>query len=153
MNKLKSFTIIELIVVLIISSILIVLITSVYSNFNKYFQKSLANQKAANEILWISVRLKSDIINSEYVIANNNSLILQYKDRTVTYDIYSDKIVFSNGLIQDSIKVKISDINTGFISPGIVNYLYFTYDYKGQQYVFCQNKTYSNRCLFNIINK
>lgn len=144
----KAFTILELLVVLIISSVLAFLSVGIVTNFSLYFKKSLAQQGVMNDMLLLSMRLKEDMVKADVITGNAEMIKIYNNNKVRTYEFYPDKIFVSDENIADSIFLKTTGIQVEHLSAGIVNYLEIHIAEGEQEYVIIQHKTYSSTFLF-----
>lgn len=147
-NRLKGFTLIELIVVLLISSLLIFISLSTFFNFNNYLNRNLKEEQTANELFWFISHFKDDIERSQFIEGNSEILRLHFEGHTDIYEIYKNKVVRYNQNVSDTVHIDVKEIDVKHILPGFVDYISIKFNCNGVNYSFIQNKTYSNSFLF-----
>ena len=92
-KKMKAFTLTETIFGLLISSLLIGVIYTVFTTFNKQFAMFQQQQLQSNAYMLFDATFKQDIYKSNYISYENEQLILESnKEDTKIYTIKSDSI-------------------------------------------------------------
>ncbi|HEY4789563.1 MAG TPA: prepilin-type N-terminal cleavage/methylation domain-containing protein [Bacteroidales bacterium] len=153
MRELKGFTIIELIVVLVVSSILITICLKVYTDFNRYINRTLKQQASVNKVVWFAIRFKEDIFKADYITGDMETMTIVCTSHKISYNFFPNKVLIERdeGLLVDTVYLNIKDINIGYIKPGIINYVEFEYNSNDEPntFTFSSSKRYSARFLFD----
>jgi prepilin-type N-terminal cleavage/methylation domain-containing protein len=115
-GRLKGFTLLEVLIALVISSILFGMVLSVFSSlknvYSDKFQKSSHNQ----EFLQVVTLLQTDFENSDYLILSEDSFcFLRNKGDTLRYIFLSDGFIRSIANISDTITLNIQPKEIVFV--------------------------------------
>lgn len=106
MKRLASFTIIELLVSMLISSIIISLAYVVYHRSEVSFRKSLDQYTRNNELLQLQVLFNLDCFNVGQAKLNDDKLEIESSDQEkVYYWLTDNKIIRKTKLVIDTFKV------------------------------------------------
>jgi len=128
MKKLKAFTVIELIMSLLISSVVIAIAFYAFLFLNKQFIRYNSRSGEINEYIIFKTAVENDLKNSEYLLDSTGLLVFKGTNNSdIIYQVSGDYIVRQNEFSIDTFKIA----NTGFIasydpkSNNIINGLLF----------------------------
>lgn len=90
MKKLPAFTMIELLVTIVISSIVIGFALGIYYQVNGYFSKNSRQQEDINKIVTFQSVLYNDMEIAKEVYCLSDRITLTYRDNLITYKFYDE---------------------------------------------------------------
>ena len=155
MNKLKAFTVLEIIIVLLISGIVIALSLNIYLNMEKLFYRILSDGNKYNEIMFFHNRLKNDFDKAKYVKIEIDELIIYKEDwDIIKYNLGSDYLTVSANNITDTLKLKIKNYNFEYLNEEsrLISDFSLELKYNNNNFPFYFTKKYSNKVLFEYNN-
>lgn len=156
--KLKSFTLVEVLIVIVIT--LVVILTG-FSFLKIAFKQSSNEIKVKSEDSYIFnqlFQLRTDFIYSNKASFSNNILILKKSlQDSVIYNIQRDYYLRHQKNKVDTVRVKIqveyvNNVLSQKLSLNLVDKLYFTYLYKKKTYQLYLRKVYSSQQMVSIIS-
>jgi prepilin-type N-terminal cleavage/methylation domain-containing protein len=110
--KFKAFTLIEIVIVLVISSTVITLAMWSYLNVAKYLKTYAENEHQNQELALFITHFSMDLDEASQVVENRDYLQLQFENNTpVEYDFYSDKIIRYCNNFPDTFLVSIRQVD------------------------------------------
>lgn len=99
-KRMKAFTLTETIFGLLISSVLIGVIYTVFTTFNKQFSMFQSQQLQSNAYVLFDATFKQDMYKANAIHFKNEQLILEnYKEETKTYTFKKDSITRNSEVI------------------------------------------------------
>jgi len=111
-NKLHAFTVLELIVVMIISSIVIMALFTVMSNTQQLFQMSVSQSYKEVELFDFTQLLIHDMQKANAVYRHGDEIVLELGPKKYVYE-FSDEIVVRNrGAVADTFYITVQDIES-----------------------------------------
>ena len=152
MNRLKAFTVIEIITVLLISGIVISLSLSIFLNFEKIFRQLLSDSSKYSEIMFFHRRIKNDFDRAKYITYNQDELVLHnVNNNIVKYNLGNEYLTINTNTNIDTLKVNIKDCSVEYINEEskLITSFFLILKLKGNDFPLFFNKEYSNRILFN----
>lgn len=111
MNKLKSYTIIELLISMMVISIIVYISYSFFSLFTKQFDFFRNTEDTFLEFSFFKKTLQNDFFQAKQIEATNNNIQLVFHDKKVEYSIKED-LVYRIEKSIDSFSVNISNVKT-----------------------------------------
>jgi prepilin-type N-terminal cleavage/methylation domain-containing protein len=106
MKRIKAFTLVELIVAMVFSSIIITLAYSVFSNTNRSFRKALNQYGKSNELLLLQSVLNQDCNKARLVLFGNGKMIVEDIDHNrINYTITTERVIRNSGLAADTFRI------------------------------------------------
>ncbi|WP_089357180.1 hypothetical protein [Ekhidna lutea] len=151
-NKLLSFTIGELLIVMIITSI--ISISLYYSYLAVYRQFILFDQKQTmlNDLSGFHDQLSYDFNLSEKAIINGGILMLFFEEKEISYSINSNSIVRTQSSLKEEIKLDIHSRGYKFKGEavngsGLIDRLELKFDYLNHEYRWIILKEYDAHTL------
>lgn len=147
-EKLKSFTIAELLVVLIITSILSISLYYAFLALSQMLFSYEKNQEEIHEIDSFYAKMKTDIDASQTMLLRGNTLTLALSDKTVYYSINSRNIQRRNPSGIDELEANIlaksflsqNEINNG--SSVLIDQVKLKLEYKSRIFNWAFSKEY-----------
>jgi len=129
MLKIKAFTIIELVVTMVITSIVIGIAVALYLSLDFYFRDTISEYDKDNNILLTGSMIKHDIINAKEIVRNNSGFtVIITKNKKIRYDISDQHIIREINNLPDTILCSVNDLtintledNTGLVNEIIIN--------------------------------
>jgi len=157
MSRLKAFTMVELLVVMVLSGILVGL---AFLMFQIIQQQFVTYQTSGNSALTsdnIQRLIQYDFQYADLVKTNNNQLICQHTDRTIHYLFEEQNIIRwleNRDLPEDTFKINTKDLTCFFnnkpIENGVVNKCSVNIRYSNSWLTIHQHKTYSAQQLMSL---
>lgn len=152
MNKLKSFTLIELIVALVISSVVILLSFWFLTNSQHYLYVEEENLSSKNQSLTFLSRFERDVAMCDYIEYKNHGFDIITNDSVKSsYYLEDDFIVVEKDNVNDTLFAEISNIDTicvynklGLI---IIQDILFEIELKSQKASIIMHKEYYSKFL------
>lgn len=105
MHKLKAFTLMELLVGMIISSIVIAFAYSAYSLIYKQYVSYRSVKSKVIETMQLHTVMSNDFNNSEYSTFDSNKLKLNTTNNTLTYNFIDSLIIRIDNELSDTFKL------------------------------------------------
>jgi len=96
MNKLKSFTITELIVVMVVSSIILLLVLWFFERSTESYHNINSELENSNKIYSFLSRMKREIDHSDYITYNRDELDLYINDSIFSTYLFDNKNLIKN---------------------------------------------------------
>jgi hypothetical protein len=150
-KKVTSFTVFELIITLLISSIVISLVYYTFSVLNKEFVKSEIKASGINEFILLEKALQTDFYRSQ-IIKNSldNTLQMTYADGQAIFYLINNEFVLrrQNDNI-DTFQIQVSDFVIDRVDENLelVDKLFLNLNIRGDQYFSVYKKSYSSKDL------
>lgn len=154
MNRLKAFTLVELLVGMIISAIII---TICYYGYSIIYKQYIMYRKIKSEIvktMQLDTILKEDFTESEITIYGNNVLFLIKKEGTINYEFKDSCILRIHRGITDTFRLTINDFTLHQLpisSGNVVDAFSFESKFLNEKQRFHFEKNYSAETLINTI--
>ena len=118
-KKIKAFTILELVVTMLITSIIIGVVYTSYFILNKTYTTYQAKNEKIDSIVQLNNLLKSDFAGSAKVLKSPTGIICFLQNKTVIYTITPDYIVRASS-VSDTFKIASSNIATLFENKPVI---------------------------------
>ncbi len=154
MKKLRAFTLMELLVGMIISSIVISFGYAAYTLIYKQFISYRHTKEKVMELAQFDQVLSNDLLRAEVVYFHENALQFFQKNaiRTLQYNFYDDLILRKENELTDTFKISQAQLKMHFLLPDkqlFLDQLSFDTDVFGEKEHFTFDKTYSSETLMN----
>lgn len=131
-KKLQAFTITELMVVMLISTITITAAFSAYSIIDKQFRAYGKDNEKALNLSTIKGLLSDDFLLAKEVQGNKNGIRFQMDNDSIIYAIHGNYIVRKNSILNtrnDTFAIKIEDsvfrLNNTEVENGLIDFAAF----------------------------
>lgn len=152
----KAFTIFELLVVLVITSIIIGFGLLVFLQIEKYLNQQLINNPiSVNEILFLE-EMEKEIMECDIFIGDSNEfkLVSDGGQRITKYIFYEDRIIRFSENLRDSIFISLDIISIVYNDefPEYIDKVYFDLDIYNHSRNFVLIKKYCPDVLINNDN-
>lgn len=154
MKKIKAYSLVELLVVMVIGSITIAVAYQGYILFYKqYLSFKISSGKNA-EVSTLETLLLSDMEDSKEVKKSGNGIVCFYKDKQILYSWSEDFITRKQFSVIDTFKLKNVDLKIKFnskdgIENTIIDELQFNWVNESEQFPFIFHKQYGADVLIN----
>ncbi len=150
-NKVKAFTLLEIIIVLIISSTVITLAFWSYLNVSKYLKTYNENETLNQELVLFLSHFSNDISKAYTITEEKGYLhVNYYNSDPIEYDFYEDFIIRYFQNYPDTFKV--SAVNYSYATEPLndnwISEIHLTLQASGVEYPLVFNKYYTNQQLF-----
>jgi prepilin-type N-terminal cleavage/methylation domain-containing protein len=153
MKKLRAFTLLELLIGMIISSIVIGFGYAAYSLIYKQYLVYKQVKEKIVEITQLDHVLSTDMRNAEIISFNEHTLSLFGQNQhTLEYDFQDSLIVRKENELSDTFKIPAVNIQAGFLLPGNTAFVkQFSFDAAAldEQERFRYTKNYCAETLMN----
>ena len=149
--KLKSFTLIELIITLLLSSIVLMIALFGFKLINVYTQSIKRNSEIITKVTLLRNKLNEDFFRAQQIQFDNNELIV-FKDKDIAKYQFSDSlIVLKQAQLIDTLNITTCNIKASTIKDKeLINFFEFTVLNKKDSLYLCFNKKYDNNILINL---
>jgi prepilin-type N-terminal cleavage/methylation domain-containing protein len=151
MKKIPAFTLMELLIGMIISSIVIGFGYATYSLIYKQYLGYKDVKEKIVELTQLDHVLRTDLITAEIISFNDNKLFLSGKDfKIVQYHFQDSLIVRTANEVKDTFQVSPVHIKAGFLLPDKMMFLtQFSFDAEAldEKEHFAFTKDYSSETL------
>lgn len=121
-NRLPAFTIAELIVAMIISTVLIMALYAVLSNTGTLFGTALAQSYREVQALEFVEILQSDMMHADSITGDRSQLLMYTQDNSFMYDIQDSIVIRTHDRVTDSFYVYAADISCRY-HPELTEYV------------------------------
>jgi prepilin-type N-terminal cleavage/methylation domain-containing protein len=156
-KKLPAFTLMELLIGMIISSIVI---SFGYGAYSLVYKQYLSYKKIKNEIVEVTqlnTILYTDLVKAELVSFNENELAIDRKNNSpLLYDFNNSIVLRKDVGVIDTFKIEPAIITASFVfadQKALVNAFSFEAKVWGETEHFVFEKKYSAETLMNYENK
>lgn len=110
MNKLKAFTLMEMMVVMVVSSVAISICFACFNLIQRQFLRFKERQEAFSVHLEIDRLLTKDFSDCRHILKTQQGCSCIYDSHTVSYDFLDGMIVRSDSAQRDSFNIPLSQI-------------------------------------------
>jgi prepilin-type N-terminal cleavage/methylation domain-containing protein len=112
-KRVKAFTLVEMIVVMLLTAVVIGLAYEVFQVISKSYSSFSAKNERINDVERLEHWLKRDFIRAENITAGGNKVCMIIGKDTVSY-VFTDSVVTRQGLRVDAIRIEVKNITTTF---------------------------------------
>ena len=155
-RKIKAFTILELVVVMILTSIIVGIVYSAYevvgNQYNSYRKINTQNKQVA----LLNMLLNKDFTTSHFIKCGEDKLLFYDKENKITsYDFGEQDITRNNNAFTDTFFIPSLNVEMKFLNQmqqvqnNLVDELYFESLIFNQQQAFHFKKQYAADVLIN----
>jgi prepilin-type N-terminal cleavage/methylation domain-containing protein len=150
--KIKSFTLPELMVVMVLSGIAITMAFAVYRYVDNNFTSFSISQKGLMEHKEFSALFRSEFDKSSLAGATDNTITLLFDDKTIFYHLHDGYIVREQLLRSDTFAINASGYQLSFFNEGseILDGIQIDAMYKGESINFLFLKNYDTYTIFQL---
>lgn len=110
--NIKAFTLMELIIVMLISSIGISLLYNIYSQSSIMFNKKIDANRTYTDILHLHKCLKKEIANSKSILISKTRIHAMMENNTIEYDFDNYEFIIRKHSSTDTFFIKHGKIRT-----------------------------------------
>ncbi|HET6243888.1 MAG: prepilin-type N-terminal cleavage/methylation domain-containing protein [Bacteroidetes bacterium] len=148
-KKVKAFTIIELVVVMILTSIVVGIVYSSYSIVGNQFYMYKKTGIQNSQVALLKMLLNKDFTTSQTIKKGNNELFFYQENNLILYGFGENFITRNSNAVKDTFAISPINIDTRFLNQVILNNndivdeLYFEAEIFKQQQVFQFKKQYA----------
>lgn len=154
--KLKAYTFMEIIVVMILSSIVIGATITVFLNINKFLNSSNKNLLKTNELILFDRQINADIHNADAFSIQGNEIGVFSGHSKIFYELLDSTIVRYYDYNTDTFAIKVNDFKATFFEKqkrDCRNLVLFI-DFYGLEYPLVLEKDLDKSMMVNLeINK
>ncbi len=112
MNRVKGFTIFEMLIVMVVSSIAVTLSILIWLNLQKFFSKISKESETRTEILLLKDQLREDLKTAQALHMEADGFRLSNSTEDISYRVADDYLVRESEMGTDTFKVKILEIES-----------------------------------------
>lgn len=152
-RRIKAFTITELLVVLLISTLVVACMLQLLTLTNAHTVSTLRKQDGEREIAQCLLFLSRNMRNAETVSCEDGSLSFTYPhthNRSLTFD---PNVVMEQALLHDTLSVKLTLVDTASVKNGNLYFLTACIATKQKQYNASLYKQYNRDYLINQVQR
>jgi len=151
-KKIKSFTIIELMVTIILSSLVVLLTYTFYDIIAKQFYSKKQFYQRINEVTRLHLELQDEFEKSETIrCADNEVFFVKSSGDSICYEFSDSSIIRKRNDMLDTIFLEADNIKKGYFDKdivfGVINKLCFTVKDRNDTYSFDFYKEYASDIL------
>ncbi len=149
-TRIKGFTIVEILIALIISSILILIASQIISGFNKIYYSNKTDWIKNNDLIEIARVLNYDMERCDFALRTGNNEITLTGKNNIRYLFRNDAIIRYLSDSQDSLASSCTNLRIETIQPdSIISEISFEIEYKNAFYPVVSVKKYGESELYN----
>jgi prepilin-type N-terminal cleavage/methylation domain-containing protein len=155
MSRLKGYTVMELIVVMVLSAIVVSIAYTSFDIISKQYLRYKKSHEEISKILMFDLVLTKDFKNSVFVSLDDDGIVCNYSDRKINYQIDEHFVVRQENDVLDTFKVRVTDFQSDFsgirvTDPGqLINHFEFVQQYDDADYLYAYQKEYAADFLIN----
>lgn len=121
MRKIDAFTLMEVIIVMIISMIVISLTYKTLDIVSMQYRQFSKNSKQVYELSLMETLLTKDFANSEYVKRVSNGMICRFKRKSILYIFDNSSMIRVEGAVSDTFNIVPNDVRYYFSDKNVSN--------------------------------
>lgn len=149
--RIEAYTIIEVVVTILITSIIILLSLTVYSSFLKVLNKNLQSMQDNIELTLFNNQLSEDFKISEKIFLRNEKLVFQKLDSTeISYEFLDDLIIRYSKEFEDTHFIKHHNVEFHYYFDNLINEVEFDVTTESNKFKYYIYKDYNNSTLVNL---
>jgi prepilin-type N-terminal cleavage/methylation domain-containing protein len=153
----KAFTLIELMVAMLISSVVIGIAMGIYVNLQKYALKSTEKDHFYKELLFFESSFRRDIENCCTIQAKSQELFIQNSSQLIIYDFSQEYILREWPDKIDTFHIPVTGFDLEYLDSeqAYINEIQLEFSFGGDAIPYYISKTYSRDLLhaIDIINQ
>jgi hypothetical protein len=136
---------------MLLTGIVFLAATMSLSSINRVVFSRVSEKHEKEAVLLFLMRLREDIVSSEYLTEEQSSLIVHIASDSIkrSYSFLSSKVEIVQGESTDTIKLKIRNLNLKSNIPGLVEEISFDFILGEAMHHFYYKKEYAADFLFN----
>ncbi len=149
-QKIKAFTLQELLVVMVLSSILLSTLYIGLQMTQQYFIRFSRSGESIEQLQLLQRIMSKDIEQSEWMLSRNHELILIRQDKNVVYTLGDEIVREQNGVLTDRLpfsaqnaRFSFQDKETYSREQSIADVCNFTISYQGEVLTYSFAKQYA----------
>lgn len=152
MKKVSAYTLMEVIIVMLLSSIVIGATITVFLNVNRFVNSSNENLMNTNEIILFERQINMDIDRSEAFSIQGNEIGVFTEKKRIFYEILDSTIVRNYNYEFDTFAIKVNDYKAAFYeqSPKDCKNLILYIDFYGIEFPILLEKKTDKSILVNF---
>ncbi|MBN8696074.1 MAG: prepilin-type N-terminal cleavage/methylation domain-containing protein [Bacteroidetes bacterium] len=151
--KLKGFTLLELLIGMIISSIVISVCYTVYYMVNKQYVEFREVRSELVNLMFLNSELENNFYHSNNVQMSDKELCFGYRDKSICFVFMDSVVVRKEAMVSDTFRVKVNNFEIIENNEGLVSSFYINAILLEDSVSLCFNKKYSAFELINGFNK
>ena len=152
--KLKSFTLIEMVVALALSAIVVGIVYLIYTIVGGQFKQQKEQNKLVYDHYLLHSLLTHDLDNSESIHMNSPGMIqLQMTDQRIAYAFDEGFITRQTALASDTFLISMHSVDVKKIDHQLISSLYLETTFMGESMRFFYKKNYAANTLMKLENE
>lgn len=155
-KKLKAFTLIEVLVTMLLTTIIIGIIYYAYEVVQKQFIHNKTNDEGITQLSMLNYLLEKDFNESAEVIAANNGITFLYNDlKSINYEFDEEYILRNTENVTDTFKIAVENATQLFLESlvnkgDLVDRLEMDLKYSKESLYFVYTKEYASDILLQL---
>jgi type II secretory pathway pseudopilin PulG len=125
-NKVPAFTIIEVLVTLMITSLVILISSTVYVTFSGYFNGFKANSEMHQQLFLFDRQINLDFQNAGKAFLSGDDLVISHNNNEeINYRFVDQMIVRLENENSDTFHIQFSNLQFNYYLPGLIDEVKF----------------------------
>jgi len=150
-QKVRGYTVMELMVVMVVSGIVVLSALQFYIIFNKLIYKENNAMDGVKEVLQFYGTLKNDMDSSISVHAAKDGVAMKMSEKNlIQYDFFDQYVTRTQNMLCDTFRLKVMDLKTQKdLTTGFDHIIALEIQKDKETYSVLLEKTYSDDVLLN----
>lgn len=151
--KLASFTLTEVLVVLLLTGIVFMAAAMAFSNISRIVTKNMAEKRQQQATLLFLMRLRDDITTSDYITGEADTFTMHMRADSIlrTYSFTPYRIAIAQAGVTDTVNIRTQNLKFDFEAPKLIKSVAFEFYADSAMHQFYFKKEYAADFLFNNI--
>ncbi|OFY26028.1 MAG: hypothetical protein A2X01_00250 [Bacteroidetes bacterium GWF2_35_48] len=151
-KKIKAFTMMELLVTIVISSLVIGFALGVYFHLNNYYLKGHSKFTEVNEVISLYSLMNTDMENAREMYVLSDRINFAGINTSICYKFYNEYIVREQQFSTDTFFIIVTNLQDEKIDPysDLSGQVTFIAEKEKEQYPFTLKKKYASEVYFNL---
>ena len=158
-TDLNGFTLIELMVVLILSGLVVSATYYAFNVIQQYYFDFSIRKETIQQLLSFDTQLQKDFDTAEKIIGDGRTIKFYKKEQSVDYRFHSKRIMRFQGSRTDTLLLELEDVrvsqgpnNLSYPHGEIIDLLWFTCVIGEERFAFFYKKNYAANVLIEEFN-
>lgn len=151
--KLASFTLTELLVVLLLTGIVFMAAAMAFSSISRIVTTNMGKKRQQQATMLFLMRLRDDIVTSDYITGEGDTFTMHMHSDSIqrTYNFTPSRISITQAGAVDVVELRTQNLNFNFEAPKLIKSVAFDFYADSTRHHFYFNKEYEADFLFNNI--
>lgn len=152
-GRLPSFTLLEVLLVLVLTGIVFLAAAMAYTSISRYILKNIAKKSEQQATVLFLMRLKNDITSSEYITGEQSTFTIHTHSDSIarTFCFTGSRVTISQAGVTDTVHLKTGSLQLEYVVPKLVKTVSFEFYADSSVHQFYYRKEYTADFLFNNI--